>query len=99
MGLIQLPRVAQVVQFKSLARLLKLEATFVDNLFGRILKRFLRISELLQVPSPIAVEVTLKRGSHKWWCDLRLSIPTKDLLAHDQVVLLTLGIQQLTFSN
>lgn len=92
LGVIQLHRVAQAVQFKGLARLLRMGDAFVDNLFDSILNRtFQRLSELFQVPSgitsPKAVDAALQRGSHKWWSDLKSKYNNKDLFAHnDQAI-------------
>lgn len=87
LGLIQLQRVAQIVQFKSLTRLLRMGDIFIDNLFDIILdKNHKRISELFGVPSGItsvkAVESALRRGTTKWWNDLKTRYTNKDLFAH-----------------
>lgn len=89
LGLLQLARAAQTVQFKSLCRLQRLNDPAVNFLFDTILvKNHKRIGSLFQVPEGVSesteVDAVLKRGSVKWLQDMKNQYRNKDLFAHVQ---------------
>lgn len=89
LGLLQLARAAQAVQFKSLCRLLRLNDPAVNFLFDEVLaKNHKRIASVFQVPEEVSeskeVDAALKRGAAKWFQDRKNHYTNKDLFAHAQ---------------
>ncbi|KAH9378259.1 hypothetical protein HPB48_011468 [Haemaphysalis longicornis] len=89
LGTLQLERVAQAGQFKSLCRLLRLGDPVVDVLFEEILGScHARIASVFEVPvgitDPKSVDAALKRAAAKWWTNMRDMYTNKDLFAHSQ---------------
>lgn len=87
LGFSQLERVAQMVHFKALARLLRLGNAFVSTLFQLCLQHnFDRIAHDFEVPAGITdskdVNAALKKGSAAWWKRFTSRYTNLDLFAH-----------------
>lgn len=88
LGLLQLQRVAQAVQLKALARLIRLADPCVDKLFTLVLAKchHRRLAQLFEVPDGITdkaeIASAIKKGSLAWWKRLQGRYNNKDLFAH-----------------
>ncbi|KAH9367705.1 hypothetical protein HPB48_011363 [Haemaphysalis longicornis] len=85
LGKLQIERVAQAVQFKSLYRLLCLGDPVVDKILGSCHARVASVFEVpVGITDPKSVDVALKRAAAKWWTNMRDMYTNKDLFAHSQ---------------
>ncbi|KAH9378482.1 hypothetical protein HPB48_005689 [Haemaphysalis longicornis] len=85
LGLLQLARAAQAVQFKSFCRLLRLNDLAVNFLFDEVLvKNHKRIASVFQVPEGVSeskeVDAALKIGVARWFQDIKNQYSNKDII-------------------